>query len=64
MDARWGLSRGLRRGLLFGLLSNTSGAFEVPAGGWLPVETLALFAARWASVSISLQKQVKLGKVA
>ena len=64
MNGHCGLSRGLRRGLLSGLLYTTSGAFEVPAEGWRAVEALALFAARWASVSISLQKHVKLGKVA
>ena len=40
VNARWGL----HRGLLSGLLSTTSGILEVPAGGWLPVEALALFA--------------------
>ena len=56
MDSCWGLKRGLRRGLLSGLLSTTSGVLEEPAGGWPPVEALALFATLWASVSISLQR--------
>ena len=51
MDLRWGL----RRGLLSGLLTTTSGALEVPAGGWPPAEDLALFNL-WSSVSTSLQK--------
>ena len=51
MDLRWGL----RRGLLSGLLTTTSGALEVPAGGWPSTEDLALFT-RWACVSTSLQK--------
>ena len=38
-NLRWGL----RRGLLSGLLSTTSGVFEAPAGGWLLTEVLALF---------------------
>ena len=46
MNARWGL--------LSGLLSTTSGVLEVPAGGWPPIEALALFATLWASVSMSL----------
>ena len=62
VNACWGLSRGLCRGLLSGLLSTTSGAFEVPAGGWLSDEALALFAAGWVSVSVSLQEQVKSKK--
>ena len=33
----------LRRGMLSGLLSTTSGVFEAPAGGWLLAEVLALF---------------------
>ena len=49
MDSCWGLGRGL----LSGLLSTTSGALEVPAGGWPPTEVLALFTL-WASVSASL----------
>ena len=48
---RWAL----RRGLLFGLLTTTSCALEVPAGGWPPAEDLALFTL-WASVSASLQR--------
>ena len=56
MNLRWGLKRGLRRGLASGLISTTSGILEVPAGGWLPVETLALFATLSASVSTSLQR--------
>ena len=52
MNAHWGL----RRGLLFRLLSTTNGVLEVPAGGWPPVEALALFATLWASVSPSLQR--------
>ena len=51
MNLRWGL----RRGLLSGLLNTTSGALEVPAGGWPPAEALALFTL-WASVSASLQR--------
>src|SRR3989337_81725 len=47
---------GLRRGLLSGLLTTTSGMLEVPAGGWPPVEALALFAL-WASVSTSLRRK-------
>ena len=39
MNLRWGLCRGL----LSGLLSTTSGALEVPTGGWPPAEALALF---------------------
>ena len=50
MNLRWGL----RRGLLSGLLNITSGALEVPAGGWPPAKVLALFTL-WASVSASLQ---------
>ena len=49
------LHRGLYRGLLSGLLNTTNGAPKVPTGGWLPAETLALFAL-WASVSPSLQR--------
>ena len=57
-NLRWGL----RRGLLSGLLSTTSGVFEAPAGGWLLAEVLALFTL-WANVSASLQKQkrIKMG---
>ena len=51
MNLRWGLCRGL----LSGLLNTTSGALEVPTGGWPPAETLALFTL-WASVSTSLQR--------
>ena len=51
-NLRWGL----RRGLLSGLLSTTSGVFEAPAGGWLLAEVLALFTL-WANVSVSLRKQ-------
>ena len=47
---------GLRRGLLSGLLSTTSGVIEAPAGGWLLAEVLALFTL-WANVSVSLRKQ-------
>ena len=54
MNSRWGLKRGLRRGLISVLLSTTSGVLEVPAGGLSPVEALALFATLWASVSTSL----------
>ena len=50
MNTRWGL----RRGLLSGLLSTTSGVPELPTGGWPPVEALALFATLWVSVSMSL----------
>ena len=50
-NLRWGL----RRGLLSGLLSTTSGVFEAPAGGWLLAEVLALFTL-WANVSVSLRK--------
>ena len=52
MNTRWGL----RRGLLSGLLSTTSGVLEVPRGGWPPVEALALFATLWANISISLRR--------
>ena len=38
-NLRWGL----RRGLLSGLLSTTSGVFDGPARGWLLAEVLALF---------------------
>ena len=38
-NLRWGL----RRGLLSGLLTTTSGALEVPIGGWSPAEDLTLF---------------------
>ena len=51
MIIRWVLGRGL----LSGLLNTTSGALEVPAGGWPPVEALALFTL-WASVSTSLPR--------
>ena len=51
MNLRWGLCRGL----LSGLLNTTSGVPEAPAGGWLPVEVLALFTL-WASISASLQR--------
>ena len=51
MDLRWGLCRGL----LSGLLTTTSCALEVSAGGWPPAEDLALFTL-WASVSTSLQR--------
>ena len=54
MSLRWGLKRGLRRGLLFELLSTGNGVCEVPAGGLSPVEAFALFAILWASVSTSL----------
>ena len=56
MNLRWGLCRGL----LSGLLNTTSGAPEVPTGGWPPAETLALFTL-WVSVSTFLQRlrQVK-----
>ena len=54
MDSRWGLKRGLRRGLLSELLSTTSGVLEVPVGGLSPVETLALFITLCASISVSL----------
>ena len=50
MSLRWGLKRGLRRGLL----STSNGVCEVPLGGLSPVEALALFATLWASVSVSL----------
>ena len=56
MSFRWRLKRGLRWGLLSGLLSTTSGVLEVPAGGWPPDEALALFATLWANVSTSLQR--------
>ena len=55
MDSRWGLKRGLRRGLLSGLISTTTGMRRELAGGLSPDEALALFAALWASVSVSLQ---------
>ena len=51
MNLRWGLCRGL----LSGLVNTTSGAPEVPTGGWPPAETLALFTL-WASVSTSLHR--------
>ena len=53
MNACWGLSQVLRRGLLSGLIS-TTGMHEVPADGWSPADALALFATLWASVSLSL----------
>ena len=59
VDSRWGLSRGLRRGLGPGLIVITSGALEVFAGGSSPVEVLALFAILCANVSVSLQRQAK-----
>ena len=57
MNLRWGLCRGL----LSGLLNTTSGALEVPAGGWPPAEALVLFIL-WDSVSMSLQRrrQIKI----
>ena len=55
MNLRWGLCRGL----LSGLLSTTSGALEVPAGGWPPVDALALFTL-WANVSASLQRRKQI----
>ena len=51
------LRRGLCRGLLSGLLTTTSGVLEVSAGGWPPVEVLALFTL-WASVSTSQQMKI------
>ena len=51
MNLRWGLCRGL----LSGLLNTTSGVPEAPAGGWPPVEVLALFIL-WANVFASLQR--------
>ena len=54
MDSRWGLGWGL----LSGLLDTTSGVLEVPAGGWPLAEVLALFIL-WASISTSLQIEVK-----
>ena len=51
-NLRWGLCRGL----LFGLLSTTSGDSEALAGGWPPAKALALFTL-WANVSASLQKR-------
>ena len=57
MNSRWGLKRGLRRGLLSGLISTTTGVRGVLAGGLSPVEASALFAALWASASVSLRKQ-------
>ena len=59
MDSRWGLSRGLPRGLGPGLIVITSGALEVLAAGLSPVEVLALFSILCASVFVSLQKQAK-----
>ena len=50
MNLHWGL----RRGLLSGLLSTTSGVLELPTGGLSPVEALALFATLWASISTSM----------
>ena len=58
-DSRWGLSRGLRRGLGPGLIMITSGMLEVLARGSSPIEVLALFSILYASVSVSLQKQAK-----
>ena len=55
MDARWGLSAGVRRGLLSKLIS-TTGVCEAPAGGWSPANALALYATLWASISLSLQR--------
>ena len=55
VSLRWGLERGLRRGLPSGLLSTNNDVREVPAGGLSPVEALAFLAALWASVSTSLQ---------
>ena len=54
MNSRWGLKRGLRWGLLSGLLPTTSGVLKVPAGGLSLVEALALFVALYASISVSL----------
>ena len=60
MNTRWGL----RLGLLSGLLSTTSGVPEVPAGGWPPVEALALFATLWASSPYPCKDEDKSRKVA
>ena len=56
MNACWGLKRGLRRGLWSGLISTNTSVRGVLAGGLSPVEALALFAALWASVFVSLQR--------
>ena len=61
MDACWGLSRGLRRGLLSRLIS-TTGVCEAPARGWLLADALALFATLWACVSLSLRRQKQVTK--
>ena len=53
--SRWGLSRGLRRGLESGLIMMVSSAAKVPARGTSPVEILALFPILCANVSVSLQ---------
>ena len=49
----------LRRGLLSGLLSTTSGVFEAPADEWLLAEVLALFTL-CANVSASPKKQKRI----
>ena len=51
VDLCWALGWGL----LSGLLNTTSGALEVPAGGWPTAEDLALFTL-WAIVSASLPR--------
>ena len=50
MDSRWGLKRGLHRGLLSVVITTNTGVRGALAGGLLPAEALALFAALWASV--------------
>ena len=63
MDSRWGLSRGLRRGLGSGLMMMVSGAPVVLAGGLSLARVLALFANLCANVSVSLQRQAKVRQV-
>jgi hypothetical protein len=63
MDSRWGLSRGLRRGLGSGLMMMVSGAPVVLAGGSSLARVLALFANLCANVSVSLQRQAEVRRI-
>ena len=63
MNSRWGLKRGLPRGLSSGLISTSSGVRGVPSRGLLPVEALALFAALWARVLEEKQQQNQAKKI-
>ena len=54
MNSCWGLKRGLHQGLLSGLITTNVGVRGALAGGLPRVKALALFAALWTSVSMSL----------